>query len=156
MVEIAYKSIPVDEDGFPLLIDNENYLAALEAYIKKQVFTIKFDTGKISAGILQNAQTEYAWAAGALQDEFTVPSISEMESITRMINTMIPKMREFDTGFINLGNREHLVLQNGGESARGKYPARALPDRHTIVEGTPPLEAVTEGEIDIATNLPSE
>ncbi len=34
-VEIAYKAIPVDEDGFPLLIDNETYLNALEAYIKK-------------------------------------------------------------------------------------------------------------------------
>ena len=44
---IAYKAIPVDDEGFPLLIDNEVYLAALEAYIKKMVFTVKFDTGKI-------------------------------------------------------------------------------------------------------------
>lgn len=108
LVEVAYKSIPVDEDGFPLLIDNENYLAALEAYIKKNVFTIKFDTGKITAGVLQNAQADYAWASGCLDAEFTVPSVSEMESITRMWNTAIPKMREFDNGFRNLGDREYL------------------------------------------------
>ena len=107
-VEVAYKAIPVDEDGFPLLIDNENYLAALEAYIKKQVFTVKFDTGKISAGVLMNAQSEYAWASGCLDAEFTVPSVSEMESITRMMNTSILKMREFDNGFVNLGDREYL------------------------------------------------
>lgn len=107
-LEIAYKSIPVDEDGFPLLIDNENYLAALEAYIKKMIFTIKFDTGKIAAGVLQNAQAEYAFLAGQLQDEFLVASLSEMESITRMWNTMIPKVREFDNGFESLGNREYL------------------------------------------------
>jgi hypothetical protein len=105
---VAYKSIPVDEDGFPLLIDNENYLAALEAYIKKQVFTVKYDTGKISAGVLQNAQKEYAWAAGCLDAEFVIPSQSEMESITRNINTLIPKVREFDNGFKNLGDREYL------------------------------------------------
>lgn len=108
MVEVAYKSIPVDEDGFPLLIDNETYLAALEAYIKKQVFTVKFDTGKIQAGVLQNAQTEYAWAAGQLQDEFTVPSVSEMESITAIVNSLIPKVREFDNGFKDMGNREYI------------------------------------------------
>lgn len=107
-VEIAYKSIPVDDNGYPMLPDNENFLAALEAYIKKQVFTVKFDTGKISAGILQNAQQEYAWLAAELDAEFTVPSVSEMESITRMINTMIPKVREFDRGFRSLGNREYL------------------------------------------------
>jgi len=37
------------------LIDDENYLAALEAFIKVKVFTIKFDTGKITAPVLQNA-----------------------------------------------------------------------------------------------------
>ena len=108
LVEVSYKAIPVDEDGFPMLIDNENYLAALEAYIKKQVFTVKFDTGKIQAGVLQNAQADYAWAAGELQDEFTVPSISEMESITRMWNTLIPRVTEFDDGFRHLGDREYL------------------------------------------------
>jgi hypothetical protein len=55
VVEIAYKSIPVDDEGMPLLIDDENYLAALEAYIKVRVFTVKFDTGKLAAPILQNA-----------------------------------------------------------------------------------------------------
>ena len=108
VVGISYKSIPVDEEGFPLLIDNENYLAALEAYIKKQVFTVKFDTGKIAAPILQNAQRDYAVLAAELQSEFTQPSISEMEAITRYNTTLIPKMREFDNGFKNLGNREWL------------------------------------------------
>lgn len=109
-IQISYKAIPVDDDGYPLLIDNEVYLAALEAYIKKQVFTIKFDTGKINAGVLQNAQQEYAWLAGQLQDEMTIPSVSEMEAITRMWNTMIPSVRQFDSGFKHLGDREYLRL----------------------------------------------
>lgn len=109
MVEIAYKAIPVDEDGFPLLIDNETYLNALEAYIKVKVFTVKFDTGKIQAGVLSNAQTEYAWASHLLQSEMTMPSVSEMESLTRMMNTLIKPVRQFDNGFKDLGNREYLM-----------------------------------------------
>ncbi len=107
-VEIAYKSIPVDEDGFPLLIDNETYLNALEAYIKVKVFTVKFDTGKIQAGVLSNAQTEYAWASHLLQSEMTTPSMAEMESMTRYLNTLIKPVRQFDNGFKDLGNREYL------------------------------------------------
>lgn len=107
-VIIAYKSIPVDEDGFPLLIDNENYIACLEAYIKKQVFTIKFDQGKIAAGVLQNAQADYSWLAGQLQSEFQLPSVSEMESISRMINNIHRPVNHFDSAFRNLGNREYL------------------------------------------------
>lgn len=106
-VEVAYKAIPVDDNGFPLLIDNETYLNALEAYIKVKVFTIKFDTGKMPAGILNNAQSEYAWASHLLQSEMTMPSMSEMESITRMLNTMIKPVTHFDNGFKNLGDREY-------------------------------------------------
>lgn len=107
-VEIAYKSIPVDEDGFPLLIDNETYINALESYIKAEVFNVKFDTGKISAGVLSNAQSKYAWAVHLLQSEMTTPSMSEMESITRYLNTMIKPVREFDKAFKSLGDREYL------------------------------------------------
>lgn len=107
-VEIAYKSIPVDDDGFPLLIDNENYLAALEAFIKLQVFTIKFDTGKITGNVLQNAQQDYAFRSAELGSEFSTPSYSEAEALSRFNNTLILNMRAFDNGFKDLGNREYI------------------------------------------------
>lgn len=108
VIEIAYKAIPVDEDGFPLLIDNETYLNALEAYIKVKIFTVMFDTGKIQGGILSNAQSDYAWAAHEIQTEFCTPSVNEMESITRYMTTLIKPVTQFDNGFKNLGDREYL------------------------------------------------
>lgn len=107
-IEVAYKAIPVDEDGFPLLIDDETYLNALEAYIKKQVFTVKFDTGKIQAGVLSNAQSDYAWNAHLLQSQMTTPSMAEMESISRYLNTMIKPTRSFSQGFKHLGDQEFI------------------------------------------------
>lgn len=112
VVELAYKAIPVDEDGYPLLIDDENYIAALEAYIKVKVFTVKFDTGKITAPVLQNAQTDYAWLSAQLMDTFTVPSLSEAESISRAMTTLITNVRQFDNGFKNYGDREYLKTHN--------------------------------------------
>ena len=110
-VSVSYKAIPVDKDGFPLLIDNPVFLKALEAYIKREAFTILFDMGKITPAVLQNTQQSYAWLAGQLQSEFTIPSQSEMESISRMWNTLIQRTNEFNTGFKSLGDREYLKLQ---------------------------------------------
>jgi hypothetical protein len=110
-VVVAYKAIKVDENGYPMLIDNEVYLAALKAYIKQEMFTVKFEMGNLPAGVLQNAQTEYCWRAGQLNSEFTIPSLSEMESLARMWNTMIHPMRHFDNGFIHEGSREYLRRQ---------------------------------------------
>ena len=36
-IEISYKSIPVDCDGYPLIPDNEAFIKALEAYIKENI-----------------------------------------------------------------------------------------------------------------------
>ena len=110
-ISISYKSIPVDKNGFPLLIDNPVFLKALEAYIKREAFTILFDMGKISPAVLQNTQQQYAFLAGQLQSEFTIPSISEMESIKNSWCTLIQRTSSFNDGFKNNGNQEYLKLQ---------------------------------------------
>lgn len=109
-VLVSYKAIPVDEDGLPLLIDNPIFLKALESYIKREVFTILFDMGKIAPAVLQNTQQSYAWLAGQLQSEFTIPSQSEMESIRNSWCTLIQRTNEFSKGFSSLGNRECLKI----------------------------------------------
>ena len=110
-VSVSYKAIPVDKEGFPLLIDNPVFLKALEAYIKREAFTILFDMGKIAPVVLQNAQQQYAWLAGQLQSEFTIPSISEMESIKRSWCTLLQRTSEFNNGFKNNGDQEYIRLQ---------------------------------------------
>lgn len=110
-VSVSYKAIPVDKEGFPLLINNPVFLKALEAYIKREAFTILFDMGKIAPAVLQNTQQQYAWLAGQLQSEFTIPSISEMESIKRSWCTLLQRTSEFNNGFKNNGDQEYIRLQ---------------------------------------------
>ena len=107
-ITISYKALPVDETGIPLLIDNANFLKALELYIKKEKFSDLYDEGKIREGVMIKAERDYAWAVAQCEKEFIMPSISELQSITNLLNTLIPRMTEFDSGFRNLGNREYL------------------------------------------------
>lgn len=108
VVEVSYKAIPIDSEGYPLLPDEPTFLRALELYIKKQWFTILFDMGKISPAVLQNTQQEYAFAAGACNNTFIIPSVSEMESIKGLMNQLIPRFNEFKYGFKHEGDIEHL------------------------------------------------
>ena len=110
-IDIAYRAIPVDTEGLPLIPDNSIFLKTLELYIKKEWFTILFDMNKISPAVLQNIQQEYAWKVGQLNTEFTLPSISEMEAISNMMSQLIPRTNEFRKGFKSLGNREYLKDQ---------------------------------------------
>lgn len=108
---ISYKTLPVDDEGLPLLIDNAVFLKCLEAYIKKEAFTVLFDMGRIGANVIQNAEQRYAWLAGQLQSELTMPSIAEMESLKGMWCSLLQKNNEHERGFNHIGDREKIKVQ---------------------------------------------
>jgi hypothetical protein len=110
-LEIAYQALPLDKDNYPLLFNNESFIRALELYIKKEWFTVLFDTGKITPAVLQNTQQEYGFAVKQCQSELVKPTIDQMESITNMWNTLIPRTKEHDNGFKTLGTREILKIK---------------------------------------------
>ena len=110
-IDISYKAIMLDDEGLPLIPDNSIFLKALELYIKKEWFTILFDMGKISPAVLNNTQQEYAFKAGQCNNEFVIPSVSEMESITNVLNQLVPRVTAFRNGFKNLGDKEYIRLQ---------------------------------------------
>lgn len=104
-LEISYLGIPIDDDGFPTIPNIASYIRALEAYIKKQWFTILFDLGKLHSSILSNAQQEYAWAVGQAQSELASPSLDEIEAFTNMWNSLLPQRNPYLSGFKTLGSR---------------------------------------------------
>jgi len=106
-VEISYRAVPVDEEGYPLLPDDRIYIRALENYIKLQWFTIQFDLGKITPQVLQNTQQEYAWTVGQAQSSLILPSIDQMQAITNMWNKLLPdETVDHAHGFLHEGTKE--------------------------------------------------
>lgn len=110
-IEIAYHAIKVDKEGYPMIPENSSFIQALELYIKKKVFTILFDQGKISPAVLQNTQQEYAWYIGQAQRDLTMPTIDQMESISNMWTQLLQRNNEHSKGMKSLGRREYIRVQ---------------------------------------------
>lgn len=105
-LEIAYHAYAVDDEGYPLLPDNASFLRGLENYIKLQWFTILFDMGKISQGVLQNTQQEYCWAIGDAQSEFSRLDLDKAETLFNSFKTLLPRNNEHWKGFFTNGAKE--------------------------------------------------
>lgn len=88
-VNITYKCIPVDEDGYPMISNNTNFLRALESYVKVNYFTVLFDLGKINRAVLEQAHQDYAWNVGSAMSAQNRISVDEMNKIANTINTLI-------------------------------------------------------------------
>lgn len=109
-IEIAYKALPLDEEGTPLIPDDPIYLRALKAYIKKQWFGIQFDQGKINPQVIQRADQEYYAYVGQAQARAILPTIDQMESISNMWNTLVVRAQDHRKGFIHEGSKEHIKI----------------------------------------------
>lgn len=105
-VEIAYRGFAIDDEGYPLLPDNTSFLRGLENYIKVQWFTILYDMGKISEGVLQNAKQEYAWSAGDAQNEFSRLDLDNAETLFNSFKTLLPRNNEHWKAFFTNGSKE--------------------------------------------------
>ena len=110
-IEIAYRAIMVDDEGYPLIPENSSFIQALELFIKKKIFTILFDQGKISPAVLQNTQQEYAWYVGQAQRDLNRPSVDKMESLANMWCQLIQRNNQHSRGFKPLGRREFIKVQ---------------------------------------------
>lgn len=103
-IEISYQSIPVDNEGLPLLPSNSNFLRALESYIKKERFGILYDSGKIADKIMNKAEQDYAWAVGSLETDAQKLSLSKAESFFNQYKSLIVHKYDFHDGFNSTGS----------------------------------------------------
>ena len=98
-VEINYKGLALDEDGYPMIPDNTSVIKAIENYVKIQHFGIKVDLGEMPAQGLMRAERDYSWYIGQAQGALTMPDIDEMESIKNSLVRIIHATNEHDYGF---------------------------------------------------------
>lgn len=111
IIEISYRAIALDDEGYPLIPDKSSFTRALELYIKKWCFTTLFDLGKINQAVYNNVQQEYAFAVGQAQSDLVRLSIDEMQSFTNSWNTLVTRTTEHNSGFVNNGTQERIKLQ---------------------------------------------
>ena len=64
--------------------------------------------GKIRTGVLQNAQQEYAFYAAQARTNLIMPTVDQMEAISRSMNAFVQKTHEHQKGFATLGDKQYL------------------------------------------------
>ena len=105
-IDVAYRAMLTDEEGFPVLPDNGTFAEALELYIKKKCFTTLVECKKMDAGILEIVDRDYLWKVAQATQDLRRPTIDQMQSIMNMWNTMIQRKVGHEDGFKHLNQKE--------------------------------------------------
>lgn len=106
-VNITYKKFPTDDEGFPLVPEEESYREALFWYVAWKYFYIKkieasnADFNKFNHLSLE-AEQKWHWYCGQAGSEALMPDLFTLENIKRNFISLVPKLNSFDKSFSDL------------------------------------------------------
>ena len=111
-VEMAYNSYSVDKHGLPLIPNEERYIKAIEAYLKKQFYLPLWENGKIPDKVFAKAEQEYAWYVGSAHNAALMQGIDQMTNMTNYVVSLIPNLYHSESFFKDLGNPQIRINNN--------------------------------------------
>lgn len=89
-ISISYIAMAVDEDGYPMIINNESYKRALEQYVTVEWYKILFAQNKININAVTMIENDYQWSVARATSSLRTPTYDQMESISRILNSLLP------------------------------------------------------------------
>lgn len=107
-VQVSYKSFATDEEGFPLIPDNEKVKMALEYYILHRFLEPLWTMGKISDKAFDYIQQKRFFYMGAASSSMALQGPDQLESTLNSINRLIINDKAFDNFYKNAGERERI------------------------------------------------
>ena len=107
-IEISYKAIHCDENGYPLIPDNQKVELALEYYILSRYLEPLWMMGKITDKVFEYIQQKRYFYIPSAQQGLQMPSIDKMETIMNGINRLIISNNSHSNNFKNYGAKEQI------------------------------------------------
>ncbi len=80
LVEMAYMRIPLDDEGYPLIPDNESWIKACEFEIAYRVFYRDFIAGRMPQGIFMTIERDRDWYLAQAGNTDKIPTQDEAHS----------------------------------------------------------------------------
>lgn len=107
-IEVSYKALITDKDGFPLVPDNQKVKLALEYYILHRYLAPLYDIGKITDKAFGRIEQNYLWYVGAAQNSMVLQGPDHLETIMNGINRIIVNTNLHSQFYKGQGDKEKL------------------------------------------------
>jgi len=108
LLEVSYKSLLMDEEGYPLIPDNQAYEDALYYYILKEHLFGLWTVGKVTDKAYNKIEQEYTWAIGQAGTSMKLSGMDNWETVMTGIRRLIQPQNLSDYGYKELHNREQI------------------------------------------------
>lgn len=111
IVMLAYKAIPTDDDGYPLIPDNISFREALYWYISMKLMYPLWKIGKIRDAVYYDARRSWNFYCKQAYGNAMMPDADQLESLKNSWLRLVPEIRENRGFFSTLGQEQVIYNQ---------------------------------------------
>lgn len=111
-IQISYRGISTDENGYPMVPDNQKVLLGMEYYILSRYLEPMWLMGKITDKAFEYIQQKRYFYMPSAFTSLQMPSIDKMETLMNSLNRLIIRTNSHQNGFKELGNKEIIKKYN--------------------------------------------
>jgi hypothetical protein len=105
-IQLSYQGIATDEDGYPLIPDNEKVMIGMEYYILNRYLEPLWMMGKITDKAFDYIQQKRYFYLPSAFTALQMPGVDKMETLMNGINRLIINTSAHQNGFKKFGEKE--------------------------------------------------
>lgn len=109
-VEMAYKAFMVDDDGFPMIPDNEKVIEAIRSFITYRTDHRMWRNKRLDENVYRDSEREWLWAVGAAQTSLRILNQDQRAQFTKYWTRLLPIINAQDYSYAYMNNREDLNI----------------------------------------------
>lgn len=107
-VDISFTSISLDEQGFPLIPDNESYKVGLEYFILHKYLEPLWMMGKIQDKVFSYIEQKRHWYLGQAENSMRLQGMDHLESMMNALNRIIINDQAHENFYKKFGEKQYI------------------------------------------------
>lgn len=109
---LAYQAIPTDNEGYPMVPDDQSFLEALYWYIVMKLYYPQWKLGTVRDAVYYDARRSWNYYCKQAYGNALMPDKGQLESIKNTWLRLVPEINEYTTAFSTLGERQIIYDAN--------------------------------------------
>lgn len=105
-IVVSYRALVSDEEGFPLIPDNQKVKLAIRYYIMYMHLEPLYDVGKVTDKVFYRVEQNKNWYMGAAQSSMQIANMDHAEAIANSVNKLLLNRFGHSSSYAGMGKKE--------------------------------------------------
>jgi hypothetical protein len=110
---IAYQAVPTDNDGYPMIPDNQSFMEAIYWYITMKLLYPQWVSGQVRDAVYADAKRSWNFYCKQAYGNSMMPNgADQIESIKNTWHRLVEDFNEHDSFFSTMGQEQQIYNKN--------------------------------------------